>query len=82
MGRYYKMNKNKDEIIDKHLFADLDLESGLINLLQKNSKNFTNTMIFSKIGMNKFVQGLWRAEEFLENWLTAEESFYDNRRNY
>lgn len=73
---------NKEELIDKHLVADLDLESGLIDVIHKNSKTLTNVMIFSKNGMNKFVRGLWRAEEFLENWLTAEESFYDNRRNY
>jgi len=56
-----------------------DIQKKLDN---KSSEYFGLAIAFSKLGADKFLNSLWRAEEFLEVWLTTEESFYDNRRNY
>jgi hypothetical protein len=71
-----------DSIIEEYLVLGsthtlTTLEAGITSV-----KEYNNIMSFTKNGMDKFVNSLWRAEEFLEVWLTTEESFYDNRRNY
>ena len=70
-------------ITDIQIENFIDAGADLSNLLaSKEPKDLVFLVSFTKGGTDRFVEGLWRAEEFLENWLTSEESFYDNRRKY
>jgi len=71
-----------DSIIEDYLVLGSTHTLTTLEAAITSVKEFNNIMSFTRNGMDKFVNSLWRAEEFLEVWLTTEESFYDNSKSY
>ena len=71
-----------DSIIEDYLVLGSTHTLTTLEAAINTVKEFNNIRSFTKNGAYKFEDSLWRAEEFLEVWLTTEESFYDNSRSY